>query len=213
MTAARKLLMSAPAAAGGGLVVESSINTESVTTSITCPSMTDGLILVLVGGGSLNPESVTYNSVSLTQHGATSSPNSPIRYASIYYLVAPSTGSNDLVFSSHGNSNASVVFISGVNQTTPLDTASTLGVNAGGTLTLNPVSAVGDFVFDVIGFRQSSPGVGTPGTGQTALYNQAVVSDRAMAASYKDGSAASTAMQWTVGGTRTAYVAAAVLPV
>lgn len=99
---------------------------QTRTTSFTVASGSNRLLIVAVGTvnsgtGSADITSVTYNSVGLTQANTTGASTDR---ASIFYLIAPDTGTHDIVVTPTGGADGVQVAaysIQGADQTTPID--------------------------------------------------------------------------------------------
>ena len=145
-------------------------NGSSITVSHTTAG-TNRLMLVGISGwtflGTPVVSGVTYNSVALSLVGSQGSASFKMW---IYGLVAPDTGTHDVVvtFSTAPN-NGGVVGVetfTGVNQSTPLGTFGSASGN-GTTATVDVSSATGELVFDTLGSRWTV----TAGAGQTQRWN------------------------------------------
>src|SRR3990167_2897336 len=112
-------------------------------TSLTYAHTCTGTNLVLIVGAFLDNDTsdtitgITYNGVALTKINGVSG-SSDQGYSTLWYLIAPATGANNIVVSWTGANNISSCAISytGAHQTSPIDSNNT-GTNGGGsTLTL-----------------------------------------------------------------------------
>lgn len=129
----------------------------------------------------------------------------------VYYLIAPATGAQNVIWGWNNTGPASSIVLSyyNVNQTTPVDITPSPQIDNGSDVTVSSTvttGASGDLVVD---FVCVNSGVTlTPGAGQTARFNNQVnTADATISASDKD-SAASVTMTWSWSGAqRTAQVA------
>lgn len=118
----------------------------SLTYSHTTSGSDRGLVVMSISGGSaINTNSVTYNSVSMTDCGSNISDESSRKYY-LWTLIAPATGSNNVVVTMASSTfiRSTAASYTGVNQTTLVD-----GVNTGSSLTgttpsINVTSTVAD---------------------------------------------------------------------
>jgi hypothetical protein len=144
---------------------------------------------------------ITYNGMALTLVGSRA--NATDARVEIWRLIAPPTGTHDLVitFSAELTSaaRAGVMTFTGVNQTTPLGTF-TSAIGSASPATVNVASAANELVFDTVGSEsQSSPFTITVGAGQTQRWNSAIIGyDRFLSAGSTEPGAASVTMSWTI---------------
>ena len=176
--------------------------TSPITVSHPTGSGTNRLMLVGISGarssGTVAVSGVTYGGVALSLVGTQA-------YAAyqkiwIYQLVAPATGTADVVvtFSTAPNGGAvvGVVTFTGVNQSTPLGTF----VSAQGTSTtpsVNVSSATGELVFDTVNHYWPL----TVGANQTQRWNTG--SGNIYGAGSTESGAATVTMSWTASGSDT----------
>lgn len=174
---------------------------SSLTFSHTCTG-SDLLLLVGVSLYNLNGatiSSVTYNSVAMTL--VDTAVNSS-RRASLYRLVAPSTGANDVVITLSASEfdivGGSMSF-TGVDQTTPLGTAATANGNSTAP-SVNVSAATDDLVAAILCIEHS--GTLSVGAGQTSRYSNIGGAGFIKGAGSTEPGAATTTMSWsdTVGG-------------
>lgn len=173
------------------------VSSDTQTVSHTTGSGSKRLLLAIVAwNGTATVSSVTYNSIALTSTTAANSPYSNHK-TQIWYLVAPSTGANNLVVTLSASSalNTAVVTYTGVDQTTPVEnvTSSSNDIN---TMAVTVTSAVGDLAFAAV---HRSGGTLVPDAGQTERFN-AFDSAILFAGGDKTG-AASVTLTWTTSGT------------
>lgn len=175
----------------GGVVTTLNINH-------TCTG-TDRLLVVgcsINSGASASVSGVTYNGVSMTSAGA-----APIdggnTEVSLWYLVAPATGSNTIAITITGTISgisAGGVSFTGVHQTTPVGTYASATGNST-TATVNVTSATNEMVVDVCGcFFTSTLSVGA---GQTQRFN-AQAGFVVTGAGSTEAGASSVTMSWTL---------------
>lgn len=188
---------------GGGT---SQSGNGTITLSHTC---TGSNLLLIVGvandaGGSAGVSGITYNGTSMT---ALASINNSDSFANIlintYYLIAPSTGANNIVVTRSGSpvTNSSVCGISftGVDQTTPLGTAATNTQNNGSTPSVTVAGATNDIIVDFQAIL-NSPTTATAGSGQTGRVSLLVAGGSLIAST--EAGAASVLMDWTLGANK-----------
>lgn len=101
------------------------IHVNAATTTQTYSHTTSGSDRILFTFGiktGNNVTGVTYNGVAMTQLAAYQSAQSLLDY--VYYIVAPATGANNIVWSASGSGTfvTGSVSYTGVNQTTPIPT-------------------------------------------------------------------------------------------
>ena len=178
---------------------------SSKTISHTC----SGTQRLLVVGVALNdtsspadPTGVTYNSDALTKAGTTGNFGSYNR-VSIWYRIAPDTGTNNTVVtldSAVGSVHVSAISFTGIDQTNPLGTF--VSATASSTApTVTTTTVAGDYVFDMVGGHGTD--AATVGTNQTQLTNATTTySGQSLrsASSREIASGTSTVMNWTLGG-------------
>jgi hypothetical protein len=87
-------------------------------TSITVGSNANTVLFVINSGSAGDPSAMTWNGVALTKAVAGSSGT---RWLSLWYLVAPASGSQTLSITSTNQIYATPISYSGVSQTTPVD--------------------------------------------------------------------------------------------
>ena len=144
---------------------------------------------------SITVSGITYAGVALTRlGGATVSVNRAVDY---WYLIAPTTGTNNVVVTMSAAARTVVGAISrtGVHQTTPLGTAAT----ASGTSTAPSVtvtSATDELVDDAL-TASVAGAVLTAGTGQTERYDT-FYDPSIQGGGSDEAGAASVAMDWTI---------------
>ena len=178
-------------------------NTASSTThSHTCSTADNRLIVVSVsardaGGSPAAPSGVTYDGDALTKSGDVSSGNVN---ASIWYRVAPSTGSNNVVVtfgdSRHEGIGVTATSFTGVYQSAPAGSATTATGDSTAP-TVNIASFAGDIVVDALAVNVA--GALTPGTDQTERSDAALPNGGRYGASTESATTTSTTMSWTSG--------------
>jgi len=157
--------------------------------------------------------SITYNGVALTAVPGGSTNNGQY-YVTAYYLIAPDTGTHDIVVTVSGSVfdfGAGAISYTDAHQTTPLGTA----VTATGTSTTPSVtvsSAADELVDD--GLVIIHGGTLSVGAGQTQRWNAIATSGFIKYAGSTEGGAASTTMSWSNSSSQTwAIVAVPIKPV
>ena len=183
------------------------------TWSHTC-SGTDRLLRVTTShfDSSDTISSITYNGVALTAVPGGSTNNGQY-YVTAYYLIAPDTGTHDIVVTVTGSVfdfGAGAISYTDAHQTTPLGTA----VTATGTSTTPSVtvsSAADELVDD--GLVIIHGGTLSVGAGQTQRWNAIASSGFIKYAGSTEGGAASTTMSWSNSSSQTwAIVAVPIKP-
>lgn len=156
--------------------------------------------------------SITYNGVALTAvpGGAT---NNGQYYITAYYLIAPDTGTHDIVVTMTGNVfefGAGAISYVDVHQTVPLGTAVTaIGTSTTPSVTVS--SATDEFVDD--GLVIIHGGTLSVGAGQTSRWNAIGSAGFTKYAGSTEIGAASTTMSWTNSSSQTwAIVAVPIKP-
>ena len=156
--------------------------------------------------------SITYNGVALTAVPGGSTNNGQY-YVTAYYLIAPDTGTHDIVVTVSGSVfdfGAGAISYTDAHQTTPLGTA----VTATGTSTTPSVtvsSAADELVDD--GLVIIHGGTLSVGAGQTQRWNAIASSGFIKYAGSTEGGAASTTMSWSNSSSQTwAIVAVPIKP-
>ncbi len=159
--------------------------------------------------------SVTYGAQSLTKIGQSVTSSSSYECASLWYVLAPATGTNTITVtyqSSVTNKTAGAVGLYNVQQTTP-DASNTSSNPSGATTTSLTTTAANTMVVDVFSSGQALGDL-APGSGQTVRWTRdsgathsGGMSTKAVAAS------GATSVTWTQSGiNRSAAVAAAFAP-
>lgn len=137
-----------PSSAGSGTT-----NTTSISWNHTC-SGSNRLLIVGVGMGGATASvttSVTYNSVGMTSMGQVLSDNQTDGWVEMFYLIAPSTGTNQVVYTcSHSRDlTGGSLSYTGVDQTTPVvNTATAFGAST--TPSVNVTNPSGNIVVDAV---------------------------------------------------------------
>lgn len=176
----------------------------SLTVSHTCSGSNRALYAAIVYGSGaeldLSTVTATYDGVSMdvlfTDQTAA---NRPTR---VFRLVAPNTGTHDIVFSWSGNSflRAVAASFTGVDQSDPDDTQTAIDGSGGGTSSSGNISsATNNMTMDVLLVTNGVTGLAVTGTGQVEV-NQ-IVADGVgagylgIASSYSPGATTQT-MSW-----------------
>jgi VCBS repeat-containing protein len=179
-----------------GTTTDSSINISHAT------SGTDRLMLIGVSivrrGSAPSVDSITYNGSSASLVGVQEG-SSAQEFVEIWQLVAPDTGTHDVVVNLAGGVDAATVGVmtfNGVDQTTPLGSfASASGLSA--FPSVNVLSAPGEQVFDVVAVKNSRDLNFAPAAGQTEHWDLNAGRHTNGAGSSEAG-AASVTMSWTL---------------
>ncbi len=140
---------------------------------------------------------VTYNAVGLTQL-VNYSEAGDNAHVELWYLVAPATGANDIIFSQNGANDVvgGATSWTGVDQSTPFGPTATANGTAS-PATVDVTSASGEVVVDVVAARNAA--TLTVGAGQTQRWNLGVgVID---GGGSTEPGAATVTMSWTLTGT------------
>lgn len=165
---------------------------NTLTLSHTCSGV-DRVLYAAVHGAD-QTWSATYNGVAMEEL-YDGNPGSPFKHISVYRLVAPATGANNLVFTSSGTTAAIGCAVShtGIDQTTPNDAiqvATGSGTESSGTVS----SETGDVVIDFTVANQSSAQV--EGAGQTPRVNAFNADEFVWIGSSEEAGAATNTMTW-----------------
>jgi hypothetical protein len=190
---------------GGAPVVDSVISDTSAVDSLSISHTTSGSQRLMLVGVSLDPQqnetvsSVTYNGTSLTFVGSATYSNDA--RAEIWRLIAPDTGTHDVVITFSDRLTygavAGVMTITGVNQTTPLGTFVGANGSSAGPATVDVSSATNELVFDTVSCETCTSL--TVGGGQTERWNLSQSGQSAMGAGSTESGAATVTMSWTLG--------------
>ena len=172
---------------------------------------------VSLGSSGNYAQGVTYNGVSMSEitaaraNIASTSPGSVYLSATMWYLVAPATGSNNVVVTHTGSPRvrATAVSLQGVNQSTPVEN----GASATGTSTTPSVDVTtqdDDWVVDMMSY--GATGGATAGASQT---EQTEINGglHSAASSTEEATGTSTTMSWTITSDEWTASAVAVNPV
>lgn len=168
----------------------------SLTFAHTTTSSADRVIYVCVSidAGIAFEPTVTYNSVSLTKLTEIETD----RYTGLWRLVAPATGSNDVVVSSlpgGGDESAIAMTFSGVDQTTPEDARVTANGASATSVTNDVSSAADDLVADCLHLNNVS-NFATAGASQTERVDAETGGGHTYATSTEPG-AGTVTMSWS----------------
>ena len=197
----------------GLLTSLSAVTAGSGATSLTFACKTrvaaNRAIIVAVATKGADPSGVTYNGVALTR---LSGANEGTRYASLWYLANPASGTNNVVVSL-GSSNAIIAAsysFSHVNQSSVLSNAATNTSGGATSSSATVTSTIGDVVIDSIAVEDEP--VFTVGAGQTQKAQlDSDDTDTSFGSSYETATTTSTAMTWAIDASKDiAHVAARV---
>lgn len=191
----------------GEITHVSSVQSNNQTFSV---DGTGGNLLVVCVATRANPNSpqprdvtgVTYNSIALTKAADfdDSSGGTDRMNVEIWYLVNPSSGSNNVVITLQGTVQthiAGAILLNGVDPSNPLD-----AVGSGAASTTDTVSSsittveAGSWVVDST-MTDSSSAVATPGANQAQRWNTLNVNRIGLASTKATTTAGSTSMSWT----------------
>lgn len=185
-------------------------NVASLTWSHTT-SGSDRCIIVVAGGGDgtlteINPSSVTYNGVGLTKLSFTN--GTSWVGVSMWYLVAPATGTNNVVVTYTGppvQSAAGAVSLNNVDQITPVDTADLQSIaGTGANPQLDITSTSTQMVID--GIASDDDTIAVFGS-QNERWNQdSIEADTGYGSATATGSP-TVNMRWSTANTEYAFIA------
>ena len=118
----------------------------SRTVSVTVGNNLNRLLLVWIGGGgvAISNGTATYNGVSMTRLAEGTSGSPYYHSCQLYYLVAPSTGTNNLTVTQSGDAHiqiTSVVSLYGAKQSAPTIYNTTGGFSSNVSTSLTPTTA------------------------------------------------------------------------
>ena len=188
-------------------IVKTAANTNetasatTLTVSLNIPVGAAILAVGVVNNNDAVPASVAYNGAAMTMvtgGSVKASSGGTSVYASLWYLVNPSTGSAYdavILMTAAAIIAAGAVSYSGVNTSAPLGTAVTQANTTVSVITKDASSATGEMVIDVVGWRQSG-GTLTVGADQTEAVNGGTTQGRRVGMSDEPG-AATVTMSWT----------------
>lgn len=183
-----------------GVVLENtstitSTSGSTVTLSHTIGNGENRCLLVAVSSRDRSVNSITYGGVSLVSVGNRTYGSDARVY--LYSLINPNIGTADIVVTMSGSVSNGVVLSAssffGIDQTVPLGTfASATGSSS--TASVNVSSIAGDYIYDVVTFRNTSNL--TVGAGQTERWDLSSGTIRG-AGSSESATATSSTMSWT----------------
>jgi hypothetical protein len=173
---------------------------------MTISHTTSGSNRLMLVGVSINNDlnetvsSVTYNGDPLSLEGFVAQADDA--RVEIWSLVAPDTGTNDVVITFSDqlwrSAAVGVMTFTGVDQGTPLGTfASNKAASDPGPATVNVSSAVNELVFDTVGCEQCTSL--TVGGGQTQRWNRSADNGVTRGAGSTEPGAATVTMSWMLG--------------
>ena len=159
------------------------------------------------GGAPAVPDSVTYNSVGMTQEATINKDNVRV---TLFSLINPSSGGNDCVVTLPATADTVLaVRVITLTHVSPVDMAYggfTAAISAATSASNNATTIANNIVVDVLGIN-GSPSGETIGSGQTLI--GAIAADTM--ASYEAASGTSTTMSWSWTGSVTSAQAAIVV--
>jgi hypothetical protein len=159
---------------------------------------------------------ITYNGTGMTFLASINNTDSVANILiTVYYLVAPTTGPNNIVVTRSGapvtNSSVCGISFTGVDPTIPLGTAATATQNNGSTPSVTVAGATNDIIVDFQAIL-NSPTTATAGSGQTGRVSLLVAGGSLIAST--EAGASSVVMNWTLGANKwSSAVGVAVKPV
>lgn len=169
----------------------------SLTFSHTCSGSSRILIVgVVAEGAHTGITGVTYNGVALTKQTGV---NQGSYSASLWYLVAPATGSNNVVVSVGTNKylRAGSISLTGAAQSSPIDGSNTAsGVTSTPSVSVT-TSVANSWVIDVVESETQTTAVGG---GQTSRFHTASGIVDCSGSTEPTTSAGAVTMSWTMGG-------------
>ena len=175
-------------------------NATSLTFSHTCSGSDRILFVGAMLDGSSPPTGVTYNGVAMTLVDSVSF-SWGAKNQSLWRLIAPATGANNVVISRASASNifGTSLSLTNVDSTTPLGTSVTGAENDGSTpATVNVSSATGELVIDTVGWANGSGAALTAGAGQTKRVEALDAGGSGSSSAMSEEAGASTVtMSWT----------------
>ena len=156
---------------------------------------------------------ITYNGVALTKIDAQQDAVGYCR-SELWYLVAPATGTHDIVVTLGGSWGYTAYMIGTATSFTGADQSAPLGTAVKATGTTTPVtvaaaSAAGEYVVDSACAYKATAITLTVGAGQTEIANVTPAAGYVGAASY-EGGAASVTMSWALSATALGWATVAV---
>ena len=188
---------------------------STLTFAHTCTG-SDLLLIVGVESRLNDVTGVTYATVSLTQSGTAQSSADGLTHNTVWYLVAPATGANNIVVTISGTSfiAACGISVTGADQTTPLaDSQSATGTNNAPSRTVTGTST-DQLAVDFAGARIPSTETTTAGADQTERGDVTAVSgdvNQQCFCSTEPGANATLTMSWTIGNNRSWCIRAVVV--
>jgi hypothetical protein len=190
---------------GSPPAVDSISDDTTAVDTFTVSHATSGTNRLMLVGISLDPSndetvsSITYNGTPLTYVGSATYSNDA--RAEIWQLVAPDTGTHDVVITFDKNlvygAVAGVMTFTNVNQSTPLGTFAGANGSSAGPATVDVSSATNELVFDTVSCETCT--TLTVGAGQTEYWNLSQSGLYAMGAGSTEPGAVTVTMSWTLG--------------
>jgi len=201
-------------AGGGAITIDAVTNwgyagNANQTVSLTTSGSSRYLLVGVATAGIASPTGVTYNGANMSLVASTNNSDLTTLKLSVYGLVAPSSGTHDIVISISGAPSEwvfSACSWTGVNQSTPYSgTKTNQAINAASPTTLTISSATGEVVVDYATVYEAFL---TIGGGQTQICNITQDGESSLGVSYQAGAATITPT-WSYVGNKW-WVAAAV---
>jgi len=192
---------------GSPPAVDSDTNDTTATDTLTISHTTSGTERLMLVGISFDPNndevvsSVTYNGSALSKEGHAVWSNDA--RAEIWSLVAPDTGTHDVVITFSADLSfgavAGVQTFNGVDQVSPLGTPVPASDFSAGPATVDVSSAAGQLVFDTVACETCTSL--SFGAGQTEQWNLLHAGGFVMGAASTEPGAATVTMSWMLGST------------
>ena len=171
-------------------------NANSQTLSYGVPAGSSEMLVVTVNQQNTGTVSgITYGGVALTQLNTIASSGNRL---DVWYLLAPTVGTANIIVSFSGNTSATVqaYTMMGVNQTTPFGTPAYTTTN-GTSVSLTPSTSVGQTVLDFLGLGSTSSGATTT-AGQTPIQYEVSGTQVETLQDYKTATAGTTTMSYAL---------------
>jgi uncharacterized repeat protein (TIGR01451 family) len=197
---------------------QTGIAVTSLTWSHTVSNLANRVLIVGItaeDGSTIQASSVTYNGTNLTQIASRSAGTSTYQNVSLWYLLAPSVGTANVVVTwsaTMDQATAGSFVLYGIAQIAPEASGSSYS-NSGATSTNITTVADSSYVVDMFGSGQDQGDL-APGSGQTQRFINAAGSTTSGGGSTKIvGTAGTITMSWTQTGiNRSAHVVASFAP-
>lgn len=177
-----------------GYTGTSNSNTNTITFAHTVPTGQNRVLIVqcMLSYGGVGVTSMTYAGVSATKLQSVSGGSSAIE---TWYVVAPTTGSNNVIANLNNFAGIYIEAISliNVNQSTPFGTVTTAN-SFGTSMSMSPLSSINQLVIDFVSVSAGAP---TITGGQTAIWNSITGTGIYGASSYEAGTTPTTTVSYS----------------